>query len=52
MHAPARDAGLMDNDAERYCIQSLSIPRFSGLTSLILNEYKKYNFESIRGHGD
>ena len=22
MHAPARDAGLMDNDAERYCISS------------------------------
>ena len=21
MHAPARDAGLMDNDAERYCIR-------------------------------
>ena len=20
VHAPARDAGLMDNDAERYCI--------------------------------
>ena len=22
VHAPARDAGLMDNDAERYCINS------------------------------
>ena len=24
VHAPARDAGLMDNDAERYCIESHS----------------------------
>ena len=22
VHAPARDAGLMDNDAERYCMPS------------------------------
>ena len=25
VHAPARDAGLMDNDAERYCIHYYSI---------------------------
>ena len=24
MHAPARDAGLMDNDAERYCSYNVS----------------------------
>ena len=24
VHAPARDAGLMDNDAERYCICRLN----------------------------
>ena len=23
VHAPARDAGLMDNDAERYCTYNL-----------------------------
>ena len=23
VHAPARDAGLMDNDAERYCTRNL-----------------------------
>ena len=23
VHAPARDAGLMDNDAERYCMLTL-----------------------------
>ena len=27
VHAPALDAGLMDNDAERYC----SIPRITGV---------------------
>ena len=24
VHAPALDAGLMDNDAEQYCIMSIS----------------------------
>ena len=24
VHAPARDAGLMDNDAERYCISQVA----------------------------
>ena len=26
VHAPTRDAGLMDNDAERYCILFKSMP--------------------------
>ena len=25
VHAPARDAGLMDNDAERYCSSVMTI---------------------------
>ena len=25
VHAPARDAGLMDNDAERYCNEYCSL---------------------------
>ena len=28
VHAPARDAGLMDNDAERYCKCIHAITRF------------------------
>ena len=36
VHAPARDAGLMDNDAERYCI-CISMALFK-VKSLSLNK--------------
>ena len=28
VHAPALHAGLMDNDAERYCIPTIDVPTF------------------------
>ena len=35
VHAPARDAGLMDNDAERYCSNSARMNKFDFTTEKI-----------------
>ena len=38
VHAPALNAGLMDNDAERYCKRLISIFNFEGKSIYLWKE--------------
>ena len=40
VHAPVRDSGLMDNDAERYCMYvTYGVPQGDVLSSLLVKTY-------------
>ena len=61
VHAPARDAGLMDNDAERYCtylihcivlfcgtiIKSLHLVKFVSRLTMLIEKYLVFLSEVV-----